>query len=408
MASLISQLFSSRSSSSIRVPIGKVYDVEDAVEKPARSLKHLLKLNHAEHALHSNTSRSDFIVSYNNVDHLLISAFLFGANEVDLNNLYENESSGLEPWKDSPGEVVGLDWNDYLGKKEYQRAFLDFFEDQLADEGYDWKSVLHSFLFTGEEPLVSSITGNLGQPLVHLGYALKMSSRVMVMEALALAATSYNDNNINKYSDDPSYFKTEPSYKTSSILEIIEKVHADKIFTNNSLMIPGEHNLETIFRDHEAALLDHCNAWAISTNPLMHFRESQAVAAALFVGTGESESKRDLNLLRPLVMSHAILVMLPSVPDKFHIRLVQQWWLTTLAIYIAQLRPEINQDSITSYNIQGKDWAWVAKQAIHGPHATNVRFVEGLHALKEIGETWKDSEDYYLKAAVKFVDEFRA
>lgn len=247
----------------------------------------------------------------------------------------------------------------------------------------------------------------VGQPLVHLGYALKMSSQIMVMEALTLVATSYNDNNINKYADDPSYFQTEPSYKTTSILEIIEKVRADKVFTNDSLTIPGEHNLETIFRDHEAALLDHCNAWTISTDPLTHFRESQAAAAALFVGAAQSENKHDLNLLRPLVMSHALLVILPSAPDKFHIRLVRQWWLMTLAIYIAQLRPEINQESITTYDIQGKDWAWVAKQALRGPHATNVRFVEGLFALKEIGETWKDSEDYYLKAAVKFVDEFK-
>lgn len=227
------------------------------------------------------------------------------------------------------------------------------------------------------------------------------------MEALTLVATSYHDNNINKYSDDPSYFQTEPSYKTSSTLEIFERVRADQIFSNDSLTIPGEHNLENIFRNHEAALLDHCNAWTISTDPLTHFRESQAAAAALFVGAAQSEKKHDLDLLRPLAMNHAILVILPSVPEKFHIRLVRQWWLTTLAIYIAELRPEINKDSITTYDIQGKDWTWVAKQALRSPHATNSRFVEGLHALKEIGGTWKESGDYYLKAAVKFADEFK-
>lgn len=229
----------------------------------------------------------------------------------------------------------------------------------------------------------------------------------MVMEALTLVATSYHDNDIKKYSDDPSYFQPEPSYKTSSILEIFDNVRADQTFSNNTLTIPGEHNLENIFRNHEAVLLNHYNAWTISTDPLAHFRESQAAAAALFVGTAQSENKYDLNLLRPLAMSHAILVILPSVPGKFHIALVRQWWLTTLAIYIAQLRPEINKDSITSYDIQGKDWAWVAKQALRGPHATKTPFIEGLHALKEIGETWKDSGDYYLKAAVKLVDGFK-
>ena len=70
MAGFISQLFLSKSSPSNRVPSFKIYDVEDAVEMPARSLKHLLKLNHAEHALHSNVESSDFVASYNNVAHV--------------------------------------------------------------------------------------------------------------------------------------------------------------------------------------------------------------------------------------------------------------------------------------------------------------------------------------------------
>lgn len=40
----------------------------------------------------------------------------------------------------------------------YERAFLDLFEDDLVDQGYDWKAVLQKFLFTGEQPLISSIT----------------------------------------------------------------------------------------------------------------------------------------------------------------------------------------------------------------------------------------------------------
>ena len=91
------------------------------------------------------------------------------------------DSKSLEPWKDAPGEVVGSDWMDFLGKKEcviscafspltfsdcnllynrYERAFLDLFEDDLVDQGYDWKAVLHNFLFTGEQPLISSITAS--------------------------------------------------------------------------------------------------------------------------------------------------------------------------------------------------------------------------------------------------------
>ena len=36
----------------------------------------------------------------------------------------------------------------------YQRAYVDFFEDQLVLNGYDWKKVLSEYLFTGKEPLI--------------------------------------------------------------------------------------------------------------------------------------------------------------------------------------------------------------------------------------------------------------
>ena len=36
----------------------------------------------------------------------------------------------------------------------YQRAYVDFFEDQLVLNGYDWKKVLSEYLFAGKEPLI--------------------------------------------------------------------------------------------------------------------------------------------------------------------------------------------------------------------------------------------------------------
>lgn len=35
----------------------------------------------------------------------------------------------------------------------YERAFVDFFEDELVLKGYDWKRVVVDYVFTGENPL---------------------------------------------------------------------------------------------------------------------------------------------------------------------------------------------------------------------------------------------------------------
>lgn len=36
----------------------------------------------------------------------------------------------------------------------YQRAFLDFFEDELVRFGYDWRAVVVEYMLKGPEPLI--------------------------------------------------------------------------------------------------------------------------------------------------------------------------------------------------------------------------------------------------------------
>lgn len=39
----------------------------------------------------------------------------------------------------------------------YQRAFVDFFEDQLVAKRYDWKALLEEYLFKGKQPLINGL-----------------------------------------------------------------------------------------------------------------------------------------------------------------------------------------------------------------------------------------------------------
>ena len=90
--------------------------------------------------------------------HLLGSAYILGASPEQLRKIYDTESKELEEWKDSPAEISDGDWRDFLGKRRYQRAYLDFFEDELALKfGYDSKRVMEEYLFCGEKPLINGI-----------------------------------------------------------------------------------------------------------------------------------------------------------------------------------------------------------------------------------------------------------
>jgi Questin oxidase-like len=50
----------------------------------------------------------------------------------------------------------------------YQRAFIDFFEDQLVGFSYDWKALINYFLFDGEKPLIYSLIAGCEFPRLQM------------------------------------------------------------------------------------------------------------------------------------------------------------------------------------------------------------------------------------------------
>lgn len=139
----------------IDIPPVEVHAIETDPEKRPRTLKHLLRANHVNHSVLYHNLQYD-----NHLPHILCSAYLLGAQPAQLHHIYEEESKTLEPWKDSPSEVIQDDWRDFLGDKRYQRAFVDFFEDALAMKyAYDWKKVVDEYMFGGDEPLANGLIG---------------------------------------------------------------------------------------------------------------------------------------------------------------------------------------------------------------------------------------------------------
>ena len=386
---------------SITLPKPAVYDTEGRREKPARTLKHLIKANHINHSVIYN-----HLHFHNHTPHILGSAYIFGADAPQLHHIYETESRTLEPWKDSPGEISEHDWRDFLGKKEYQRAFLDFFEDQLVKCGYDWRAVIRMFLLEGKEPLINNLIAGLGHSLIHLGYAEELASQTVALESLALAACFYNDWHV--FLDDPRY--TYPVEKSEpSLFAILARVQKDAVFDGLSDH-RGSENIATLLANDEmaASMLMYWNTWRLES-PKEQFAESQKLAVALLVATqysNQKDNRYDFFAVHLLTTSHAVRILLPFLPAKHHVPLVRQWFLFVLLVYIAQLRPVINIDAIKLVELDGKDWSYIAQHALASNYRTDAHYVKALRCMREAASTWGDSGHFYLKAAVKLADEF--
>lgn len=287
----------------------------------------------------------------------------------------------------------------------YQRAFIDFFEDQLVQHNYDWRALLNDFLFSGKQPLINNIVASLAHPLIHLGYAYELSSQTIAIEALGLSACFYNPWHI--YLDDPQYTKPAPS-PTDSLFTILERIRVDPRFDDLSDH-QGSDNINLVLDNPElaAAALEYWNSWDLKT-PKAQFAESQKLAVALVVAAHARQNDRsyDFFAVHILTSSHAVRTILPFVPSKYHLSLVRQWWLFTVLVYMAQLRPKINIDAVKLVKLEGRGWDYVTEQALQGKWRTDAHYVKALRSIREASKTWGDGNQFYLKAAVKMADEF--
>ena len=372
--------------------------VETDRTKPVRTLKHLLKLNHAEHAILFHDRQF-----HNHLPHILGSAYLLGATSEHLENIYAEESKTLVRWEDAPGEISEHDWRDYLGRREYERAFIDFFEDQVVSHGYDWRAVVRKFLFEGERPLANGVVSSgLAHPIIHTAYGYELDSRDVAVEGLGLLATNYNF--LHKYLDDPAYTRPPAKHETPQTpLEILRRVHADPRLADAPR---GSGGLAELFERFEAVVLEYWNAWALP-EPLRQFEDSQHAGACLLTATQTPDAPEyDFFLCHLLTSSHAVRVFLPSAPAAWHVPLVRQWWLFTLAVYVVQGRPALDLATVEEYDLKGRDWPWADTQALESKWCYDAHFVKAIRALKNAAETWGDPESFKLKAAVKFIDNF--
>ncbi|ORY66296.1 uncharacterized protein BCR38DRAFT_456883 [Pseudomassariella vexata] len=374
---------------SINIPPVEIHNVETAPEKRPRTLKHLLRANHVNHSIIYHNLQFE-----NHLPHALSSAYLLGADEKQLHNIYDVQAKFLEPWVPSPAEVTQNDWRDFLGDKHYQRAYVDFFEDCLVmNHNYNWKALVDEFMFHGDEPLVNGLIGGLGHPLIHLGYAFEMDNREVAIEGLGLAATQYNF--FHKYLDDPSYTKPS-SFKSTNPLELFGKIATDSRF-DGLFKEPGFTNIEPLFEKHEELVMEYWNAWTLD-DPVKQFQDSQEAAVALLVASVRPGTHSyNFFICHVLTTSHAVRILLPLIPSKFHISLVREWWLLTLAVYIAEMRPKIDPDYVG--DAAGKQWNYVEDKAINGPWNTDSHFVKAVRAMKEAARTWGDVHERYLAAA---------
>jgi hypothetical protein len=244
----------------------------------------------------------------------------------------------------------------------------------------------------------------VAHPFIHLAYAYEFDSAEVASEALSMTCTEYEM--MHKYID---YATPDNStYKTGSFEEILERVHFDKRFDGIDVQ-PGFMNTFSIHATREEAFLEHWNALDLSQGGLEdRFEELFDISVRLAIETGNENVGFDFFLIHILTVAHSIRVLLPTCfPKERWDDLFRQFWLWALLMYIAQLRRTLLDGSIKSTKLDGRDWKWVEKRALTGEWSKDSHYVKVIRALKVGSELFGERNGWYLRASVKFIEEFK-
>ncbi|RVD82694.1 uncharacterized protein DFL_007110 [Arthrobotrys flagrans] len=387
----------------------------DPSEDPRyRRFTHLLKLNHHDHSLFYHD-----LQYHNHLPYALASAYIFGASKEHLHDIYEVESKELEQWQDSPEEIDPDNWRAHLGDMRYQRAYLNFFEDEMEQRGHDWKATLWHFLTDKQvddgaeewdnHQLLYGLTEGLGHPLIHLGYALELEDKGLAMEALAMAAASYNK--VHELVDDP--YPPLPFISTNEIREILDKLFDnrdyDDICSRNGMGKPGKILEDPPYFAFYTYVIEKEKAALLAA-----FQKQVEASVMLFATSHKVASPQyDFFLAHTVTTAHALRIILPHLDTQQTWHLVRAHMILISQVYLSQCKPTIKDWFVEDYDIGNKDWEYIRKKALEGEYKYDAHYVKIIRSLHEFdklfgaGEPKDKNYNMYLKAAVKFADEFK-
>lgn len=224
----------------------------------------------------------------------------------------------------------------------------------------------------------------------------------MATQALSQGCTEYNP--LHHLLDHALHDNS--TYKSTSLPEVIERVRADDRF---GLLFgePGIMNMDVLLeKSHLDVVLEHWNAWEV-VDPVRQLEQCCDLAVLIALSNGNLEASFDFYNAHIMTVAHALRVLWHYFPPQRQVSILRQFALFAILTYVSQLRPDFDMDGIETVKVDDRDWGWVVDTALKHKWALDVHFFKVVRAPKVFEETYGRKDDFYLKAAIKYVTEFR-
>jgi len=247
--------------------------------------------------------------------------------------------------------------------------------------------------------LFHSLSCGLAHPLIHLGYAFELEAPTVASEALALACVCWN-----KLADVMGSLSVPSGSKTSlELLQYLQQENELPLFQE-----PGPNNISKVIENESAMkiLMRIYEQWnAKSKSALEILEELHESSTLLFAGSHKKENPQyDFFLLHLVTAANAARILHAILDDNQKASLHCQLFMFSLLVYMAQQRPVIDKNLITTYHGKQNTWAHVVDKAVNTAQAEDSHLVKVLRALRDAASAYGDNESIYINSATKVVD----
>jgi hypothetical protein len=228
-----------------------------------------------------------------------------------------------------------------------------------------------------------------------MGYAIELNSRPVACEALTLAAVCF----------DSMYKVTElnpPTNGTKGALQVVKDIRLD----DHVPSVDQPFQLDSVLT-HKSLLLSHYNEWQMPDDLDKAIEELFDMAVYIYAATHKPDQiDFDFALLHLLTGMHAIQKVRPHLDESTVKRLLCGFFYLSVALYICQRQPKINEHLINDYKVEEDkyNWEYIVDKTLHTKLATEPHLVKVIHALKDAEANYGSKEGLYLTAAIKSVD----
>ncbi|CAF1905663.1 unnamed protein product [Rotaria magnacalcarata] len=341
---------------------------------------------------------------HNHNAHHLGSLYLLGVSDDKLEKAYEIMCEGLDSNKPSPHKIDISNWRSYFGDTDCCQSYRDFFREQLTTAGNDWKKKFFGFLLDNpSHPLINGVVGGLAHSLIHIGYALELDSPIVAIEALTMSAVCCD------YLHEIVDTLEPPKYPSKSAIEIFKDIHLDNRFPIYDTATI--YNLESVIKNCTDLILFYYNQWNMNRENIEKTMEELFDLAVYIYGATHkpNEIGFDFFLAHLLTAMHAVrMIRLHVDNQQVFEHIILQYFYFAIVLYVCQVRPEINEYFIDDYKVENekKNWDYVLDRLLNSTLMNDAHVVKVIRSLRELEKVYGSKSEFYLKTAVKTVDNF--